>query len=202
MVQDLTTQWIQSYSCKIKTSQETEKRLRKVLEPSKKAKVIYTDNSLEFGKACEDLSWQHRASTPHRSVTNGIAERAVRRIKEGTGDSFQCPVIPFGSMVEYHPISAKDQSRLHQLKKKVSPGMFLGFVSRGEFGKGDILVGDVEELDIFDTSEIHARRPIAKDVITPKKGEHFILPIGDVTVRSRSVWSLEEVRTGLNQNER
>ena len=22
-------------------------------------KVIYTDNSLEFGKACEDLSWNH-----------------------------------------------------------------------------------------------------------------------------------------------
>ena len=47
-------------------------------------KVIYTDNSLEFGKACEDLSWNHCTSTPHRSETNGIAERAVRRVKEGT----------------------------------------------------------------------------------------------------------------------
>ena len=46
-------------------------------------KVIYTDNSLEFGKACEDLSWNHCTSTPHRSETNGIAERAVRRVKEG-----------------------------------------------------------------------------------------------------------------------
>ena len=134
MVQDLATRWIQSYSCKTKTSQETERSLRKVLEPSEKAKVIYTDNSLEFGKACEELSWQHRASTPHRSVTNGIAERAVRRIEEGTGDSFQGPVIPFGSMVEYHPISAMDQSRLHWVRK-FFPGMFLGFVSRGEFGK-------------------------------------------------------------------
>ena len=35
-------------------------------------------------KACEDLSWNHRTSTPHRSETNGIAERAVRRVKEGT----------------------------------------------------------------------------------------------------------------------
>ena len=42
-----------------------------------------TDNSLEFGKACEDLSWNHCTSTPHRSETNGIAERAVRRVKEG-----------------------------------------------------------------------------------------------------------------------
>ena len=38
--------------------------------------------SLEFGKACEDLSWNHCTSTPHRSGTNGIAERAVRRVKE------------------------------------------------------------------------------------------------------------------------
>ena len=34
---------------------------------------------LEFGKACEDLSWTHCTSTPHRSQTNWIAERAVRR---------------------------------------------------------------------------------------------------------------------------
>ena len=39
---------------------------------------------MEFGKACEDLSWNHCASTPHRSATDGIAERAVRRLKEGT----------------------------------------------------------------------------------------------------------------------
>ena len=45
---------------------------------------MYTDNSLEFGQACEDLSWNHCTSTPHRSVTNGIAERAVHRVKEGT----------------------------------------------------------------------------------------------------------------------
>ena len=53
-------------------------------EPDGKPKVIYTDSSLEFGKACEDLSWNHCTSTPHRSETNGIAERAVRRVKEGT----------------------------------------------------------------------------------------------------------------------
>ena len=47
-------------------------------------KVIYTDSSLEFGKTCEDLTWNHCMSTPHRSETNGIAERAVRRVKEGT----------------------------------------------------------------------------------------------------------------------
>ena len=86
VVQDLATQWIQSYPCETKSSPETEKSLRKFLEPSHKAKVIYTDNSLEFGKSCEDLSWNHRTSTPHRPETNGIAGRAVRGVKEGTSE--------------------------------------------------------------------------------------------------------------------
>ena len=166
VVQDLATQWIQSYPCKTKISQETQRSLQKFLEPVRKPKVIYTDNSLEFGKACEDLSWNHCTSTPHISETNGTAERAVRRVKEGTSavllqpgldencwaDSMECktylrniqdllsdgktpydirvgqpflgPIIPFGSLVEYHPISAN--SRIHQFGKKVLPGLFLG----------------------------------------------------------------------------
>ena len=35
-------------------------------------------------KACEELNWSHERSMPHRSETNGIAERAVRRVKENT----------------------------------------------------------------------------------------------------------------------
>ena len=73
VVQDQGTQWIQAYPCKTKTSQETQRSLQKFLEPERKPIVIYTDNSLEFGKACEDLSWNHCTSTPHRSETNGIA---------------------------------------------------------------------------------------------------------------------------------
>ena len=46
----------QSHPCKTKTSQETQRSLQKFLEPDRKPKVIYTDNSLEFGKDCEDLS--------------------------------------------------------------------------------------------------------------------------------------------------
>ena len=58
--------------------------MQKFLEPDRKPKVINTDNSSERGKACEDLSWSYCTSTPHRSETNGIAERTVRRVKEGT----------------------------------------------------------------------------------------------------------------------
>ena len=44
------------------------------------------------------------------------------------GMPFNGPVIPFGAMVEYHPISAKDLSRLHQLGPKVLPGILTGYV--------------------------------------------------------------------------
>ena len=107
--------------------------------------------------------------SPGIIARNGIAERAVRRVKEGTSavllqsglneswwaDSMECntylrnvtdllsdgktpyerrfgqpfkgPIIPFGSLVEYHPSTAKDQSRIHQFGKKVLPGLFLGY---------------------------------------------------------------------------
>ena len=188
VVQDLATQWIQACPCKNKTSQETQRSLQKLLEPEGKPKVIYPDNSLEFGKACEDLSWYHCTSIPQRSETNGISERAVRRVKEGTSavllqsglneswwdDSMECytylrnvtdlssdgktpcerrfgqpfkgPIIPFGSLVEYHPITAKDQSRIHQFGKKVLPGMFLGYALYAvRIWKGDVLIADLEE---------------------------------------------------------
>ena len=167
VVQDLATQWIQSYPCKTKTFQETQWSLQKFLEPKRKPKVIYTDNSLEFGKSCKDLSWNHCTSTPHRSETNGIAERAVRRVKEGTSavvlqsgldekwwaDSMECYCClrdmqdllsdrttlcerrfgepPFGAMVEYHLISSKDLSRLHQFGPEVLPGFSTGYVLSG-----------------------------------------------------------------------
>ena len=226
MAQDSATQWIQAYPCKTKTSQETQRSLQKFLEPDRIPKVIYTDNSLEFGKACEDLSWNHCTSTPHRSETNGTAERAVRRVKEGTSavllqsgldenwwaDSMECytylrnvtdllsdgkppyerrfgppfkgPNIPFGSLVEYHPITAKDQSRIHQFGKKVLPGLFLGYaLYAGRILKGDVLVADLEEMETMSASEIYSKRLNAKEVVFPKQGE-FTFPIADGRIKT------------------
>ena len=222
VVQDLATQRIQSYPCKTKTSQETQKSLMKYLEPTRKPKVSYTDNSLEFGKSCEELSWHHSTSTPHRSETNGIAERAVRRLKEATSavllqsgldekwwaESMECncylrniqdllsdgrtpyerrfgipfngPVTPFGAMVEDHPISAKDQSRLHQFGTKVLPGIFLGSVLyAGESGKETLWLQTLK----MDASELNATRPNAKEVLTPLTSGNFIFLFADGTVQ-------------------
>ena len=95
VVQDSATQWIQSYPCKTKASQQTEGSLRKFLEPSVKPKVISTDNSLQFCKDCVELSWNHCTSTPHRSETNGIARTSAVLLQSGLdekwwADSMEC----------------------------------------------------------------------------------------------------------------
>ena len=58
-------------------------------------------------------------------------------MKDVLGNRSRGPIIPFGSLVEYHPITAKDQSRIHQFRKKVLPGLFLGCaLYAGRFWKG------------------------------------------------------------------
>ena len=75
------------------------------------------------------------------------------------GQPFKEPIIPFGSLVEYHPITAKDQSRIHQFGKKVLPELFLGYaLYAGGIWKGDVLVADLEELETMDASEIYSKK--------------------------------------------
>ena len=94
------------------------------------------------------------------------------------GQPFKGPIIPFGSLVEYHPITAKDQSRIHQFGKKVLPGLFLGYaLYAGGIWKGDVLIADLEELE-----EIYSKRLNAKEVIFPKQGE-FIFPAADGRIK-------------------
>ena len=63
------------------------------------------------------------------------------------------PVIPFGAMVEYHPISAQELWKLHQFGPTVLPSFSLDtHKNAGGIWKGDILVADIEELEQMDAS--------------------------------------------------
>ena len=93
---------------------------------------------------------------------------------------FNGPVIPFGAMVEYHPNSAKDLSRLRHFGPKVLPGIFLGYVLYA----GGSWKGDIQELEVMDASELHARRLNAKEVLTPQRSGNFMFPVADGTVKT------------------
>ena len=117
-----------------------------------------------------------------------------RPVKDVFGQPFQGPIVPFGSLVEYHPITAKDQSRIHQFGKRVLFGLFLGYAlyAVGRIWKGDVLIADLEELETMDSSEIYSKRLNAKEVIFPKQGE-FIFPIADG--RIKTLGGDQELRT-------
>ena len=100
-----------------------------------------TDNSFEFSDACEEVNWNHKRSTPRRSRTNGMAEGAVRRVKEGTAsvlvqlghsegwcysslqtvqDLLTDGQDTLGTSVQIHT-----QGRMHQFVSKVLPGILI-----------------------------------------------------------------------------
>ena len=68
---------------KTKTSHETERSLLKFLEPSHRPKGVYADNSMEFRRACEVLSWITALQHLIYPRQNGHrTESAVRRVKK------------------------------------------------------------------------------------------------------------------------
>ena len=109
------------------------------------------------------------------------------------GKPFEGPIVPFGSLVEYHPITAKDQSRIHKFGKKVLFGMFFGYaLYAGEIWKGEALIADLVDLETMDASEIFSKRLNAKEVIFHPKGES-VFPIADG--RIKTLGEEQELRT-------
>ena len=68
-----------------------------------------------------------------------------------------------GSLVEYHPITAKDQSKIHQCGKKVLLGLFLGYA---------LYAGGIWKR--WTHRKIYSKRLNAKEVIFPKENGKFI----------------------------
>ena len=100
------------------------------------------------------------------------------------GQPFKGPIIPFGSLVEYYPLTAKDQSIIHQFGKNVLLGLFLGYsLHAGGIWKGDILVADIEELETME-------RLSAKDVIFQPKMENLFFQL-----QMDELNPLEEIKT-------
>ena len=96
---DRFTKWLQGFAARTESSDECVKAFQRFLGPQVKPEHVYTDNSGELIKALDELNWPHDTSTPHRFQTNGVVERAVRVVKEGTS----CALVQSGLAEAWWP---------------------------------------------------------------------------------------------------
>ena len=98
------------------------------------------------------------------------------------GEQLKGLIFPCGAMVEYHPTSTGDQSRLHQFGKKVLLVIVLGCALIAEgIWKEDSLIAGLEEVEKMNASEIYPRRVNVNEVLISHEGEEFVFPIAGGT---------------------
>ena len=81
-------------------------------------------STLEPEERCLDENWWADSTecyTYLRNVTDLLLDGKTPNERR-FGQPFKGPIIPYGSLVEYYPKTAKDQSRIHQFGQKVLPG--------------------------------------------------------------------------------
>ena len=131
------------------------KSLHKFLDLKTSPKVIYTDintpsvrNHTVLQKEkypryfCDPVWMKHGGRAAQLSRSRVGREDSVRTAFWST---INRPVIPFGWMVQYHPISPKDQARLYQFGKKDLLDIFVGHALFAvEIWKDDTFVADNE----------------------------------------------------------
>ena len=112
------------------------------------------------------VGWFYGMLLPSAKMSKTSWQTGKILMKKDLGDHSKGPIIPFGSLVEYLPSSARDQASIHQFGKNVLPRIFPGYaLIAGWIWKGDILVADTEELKILDATEIYPSRLNAKEVL-------------------------------------
>ena len=112
IILDRYSSWLQGYAALTKDAHETKINLQRFMGPksvpdrvytdgatANEPAYTYTDGSGEFKSALKELGWCHDTSTPYRSQTNGVAERSVRKVKEGTS----CTLAQSGFEVQWWP---------------------------------------------------------------------------------------------------
>ena len=83
VILDRATDWVSCYPKATKTYEDTVEALLHFAGPSVRVKSLYADNAPELRQAAKKLGWGFPTATPGQPQSNGLAERTVRKVKEG-----------------------------------------------------------------------------------------------------------------------
>ena len=118
VIQGQHMKYLMSFAPPTKSAADTNKAFQRFLGPQVKPKHVYTDGSNEFEKALKDFDILCDTATPYRAETNGIAERAVRRVKERTS----CTLVQSGLSGEWWREASNTYCFLRNVTEAVACG--------------------------------------------------------------------------------
>ena len=173
VVQDLATQWIQSYPFKPKISRRPRRAYKSFWSRRGNqesltltilwhlAKLVKIFLGIIVRRHHTDQKRMGLLKGQYGELRKGHLQYCCNQVWMKNGGRIPWNVTAICEtfkISEYRTISAKDLSRLHLFGPKVLPGEFLGYVLyAGRIWNGDIMVADIEEVEMMDTSEIHAK---------------------------------------------
>eukprot|EP00971_Amphidinium_carterae_P250343 4969860-Amphidinium_carterae.1 len=91
---------------------------------------MYSDNAPELVRAAHDRSWVHERSLPGISKNNGLVERMVRHIQEGT----RCLLLQAGLDPRWWPHVARCFCHMNNVQKKDGMSPWLRRFDSKDFG--------------------------------------------------------------------
>lgn len=94
---DKHTTWLHCHASRHKTAESIIEAFQDVMGPQARPEFVYTDNAPEYKKAFKTFSCSHDKALPHTHETNGVVERANRRVEEGT----RCALFQSGRLTEF-----------------------------------------------------------------------------------------------------
>ena len=97
------------------------------------------------------------------------------------GEECLAPMIPFGALIEYKPITDQDKARLHQFGVKTLKGIFIGYEQQAGGGwSKDLLFIDTEELEAAEfVSDVSVKRMRNQEVLAVMDGDSFCFPVAE-----------------------
>jgi len=84
VIRDLATGWLEACPTALKSSDEADQALQQMMSPKESVGIIRSDGSSELEIAIQQLGWKHSTATPGMPNTDGVIERAMRTVVEGT----------------------------------------------------------------------------------------------------------------------
>ena len=139
VIQDRYAMWLVSHSNASRGTEDTVYAFQQFVRNDSDVKRLYSDGSREIASAARKLGWRHDVSTPNRPQTNGVAERAVKRVIEGTRSVLLASGLPhrfwsdaskcYCQLRNFNDI-VKDGKTPHELRHgHAFPGLFIPFRS-------------------------------------------------------------------------